>query len=278
MVSAPADPTYFGSFAGWVAKRYGRGGEYWNKLFKSNHSGVAFQEVQYYEVWNEENFQDQWVDKNVLGNCVAGVNPANYAQVYLNARNGIRAQDSQAIVLVGGLGQAHANTNNNNTCSDPLGQPMTCTPASFLQRMYSVNGAMRGGDDGVGIHPYPVKGDTYTDPTAAPIATIQQMRATLRSSPVSDPNVPLFITEVGWATYPNSGNPVWTPSQQATAIDSSADQILRSNCGVQMFLVHSYDYPASNTPWGIRGSASETQYATTANRLETTSESPLTLC
>ena len=96
--------------------------------------------VREYEIWNEPNITAFWKPKP---------NPAAYAQLLKTAYAAIKAVDSQAIVLSGGLSPAATDGTD-------------FSPPAFLQKLYE-NGA-KGSFDAVAAHPYcwPASpGDTY---------------------------------------------------------------------------------------------------------------------
>ncbi len=133
---------------------------------------------------------------------------AAYAQLYLAARAAIHLADPGAPVLIGGLANG--------------------TP--FLSELLAIPG-VAGQIDGVAVHPY----------DAGPlqvVARVRDYRRTLRS--LGAGNVPLYVTEYGWATRP-AGNPTYAPaSQQGPFIGEVATALLRSDCNVRAAVFYAW--------------------------------------
>jgi hypothetical protein len=114
----PRSAADYASFAAAFARRYGRGGVFWDE-----HPALPAQPVQTYEIWNEPDNPVFWTPEPDAG---------RYAALYLAARSAIKAIDPGAAVIVGGLTR----------------------PASFLASMLSADPGLTGNVDGVAIHPY----------------------------------------------------------------------------------------------------------------------------
>jgi polysaccharide biosynthesis protein PslG len=108
---APADPRAFASFAATVVNRYAGAG------------------IQTWEIWNEPN--RGWGPRP---------DPVAYAALLSDTSTAIRAVESNALVLVGGLSPA---------ITQPGG---TYSPQDFLSRLYQLGA--RGSFGGVAVHPY----------------------------------------------------------------------------------------------------------------------------
>jgi hypothetical protein len=162
-VVAPAHVGDFAAFAGALARRYGRGGSFWQ-----SHSSLPQVPVTDYEIWNEEN-------SNTFMHPQTSA-PEAYADLYMAARAAIKSVDPQATVVVGGLA---------------LGKSDVTDEVQFIQRMYAHRPDLAGHVDGVGLHPYQqTLADTYM--------RLAKFRQALDQ--VAGPSVPLEITEIGWAT------------------------------------------------------------------------------
>ena len=109
---APQSNAQFAAFAGIAAKRYAPLG------------------VHYWEIWNEPNLGDFWLPSN---------SAALYVDLLKQTSVAIKAQDSSAFIITGGLGPAATDGYN-------------VSPRDFLIQMYA-NGA-KGYFDAVGDHPY----------------------------------------------------------------------------------------------------------------------------
>lgn len=79
----------FAAYAGALAGRYGRGGEFWEE----NPGLPAGGEIRIYEIWNEPN----------LAGAPTYFDPGGYAQLYLRAAREIRRADPDAQVVFGSL-------------------------------------------------------------------------------------------------------------------------------------------------------------------------------
>jgi hypothetical protein len=194
------------------------------------------------EIWNEENSSSYWQPQPDAG---------AYAALYEAARSAIHSVDPTVQAIVGGL----------------------LNPgAPFLQNLYGALGGSSGRIDAVGMHPYgndPVQ-DMYPD--------IVDVRSTLDQH--GDINVPIDITEFGWATQGGlfSSAPIATEQQRAQYITQFTQTVAQSNCGVDRILPHTWvskeqdpnnaeDWFGLVHPDGTRR-ASESAYSATILQLE----------
>jgi hypothetical protein len=166
-----------------------------------------------YEIWNEENSSAFWRP---------APDPAAYARLYLAARAAIHRADPGVPVLIGGL----ANTG-----------------SGFLARLLRRPG-LRGQVDGVAVHPY------GRDP-AQVLTRVRGYRLQLRALAAGD--VPLYVTEYGWATQPAGGRTYATAAERGPFISTVAQDLLRSDCGVRMVIFYAWTTgqgnPASADQW-----------------------------
>jgi hypothetical protein len=165
--SPPADPRQYAAYAAAVARRYGRGGDFWRERPELPQLPVTK-----YEIWNEENTEFFWRGQSNA--------PEYYADLYLAARGAIKAVDPQARAIVGGL--ALENTG-------------VTDPDDFVTRMYRHRPGLVGNVDGIGFHP-------YTPDVAGVYIKLREIRATLAR--VGAGNPPLELTELGWTTATTS--------------------------------------------------------------------------
>ena len=161
--SPPARTDDYTSYAAALARRYGRGGEFW-----SAHPELVQLPVTRYEVWNEQNAETFWHPQDRA--------PEDYADLYLATRTALRSVDPAARVIVGGLA---------------LGNRGVTSETEFLERMYRHRPDLRGNVDALGFHPYAASVEGV-------YAKLKEMRATLAR--LGAARVPLELTEIGWTT------------------------------------------------------------------------------
>jgi hypothetical protein len=114
----PASVDDFADYAGALAARYGRGGDFWAAF-----PDLTELPVTTYEIWNEPNLAGFWQP---------APDPDRYMELYAAARAAIEAVDPDATVIVGGL------------------VPGT----DFAERLYASRPDARELIDGIGYHPY----------------------------------------------------------------------------------------------------------------------------
>ena len=197
--SPPADISQYASFARGLASRYGPGGSFWTQ-----NPQVPYDPVHMYEIWNEEDSYRYWN---------TGPNPAQYAQMYLQARAAIRSEDPNAIVIVGGL------TDGNGEAD------------AFVRQMFAADPDLRGNVDGFGLHPYVVTPNDFE----SRVATFRQTLDSLGAA-----SVPIDITELGWAYQ----GPVHEPGRASIFADL-ATALGNSNCGIRVLAPYDWMDPPS---------------------------------
>lgn len=154
----------FAAFAGALARRYGRSGDFW-----SEHDWLTPVPITDYEIWNEENSTTFWPSQADA--------PERYADLYAASRQAIKAADPQARVVVGGLALVNP--------------PTVMDEIEFLKRMLAHRPDLAGAIDGVGLHPYQATVANMLFRLAGVRAGIDQ---------VLGPGVPIDLTELGWST------------------------------------------------------------------------------
>jgi hypothetical protein len=195
---SPAHIADFAAFAAALAHRYGPGGTFW-----SSHPSVPVVPVTEFEIWNEENSTVFWHQQ--------GGNAEAYADLYMAARNAIRAVSPSSRVIVGGLA-----LNNPPSVTDEV---------DFVRRMYAHRPDLAGNVDGIGLHPYQATvGDTYM--------RIARFRQGINA--IAGPSVPIEITEVGWSTTAVS------ETDRAADLAQMALDLPRSDCNVDAFLPYTW--------------------------------------
>lgn len=175
----PADTAHFTEFMRYLAERYqGR--------------------VAAYELWNEPNLRREWTGSSL--------NAADFVALVAAGAAGVRAVDSQAVVISGA--PATTGINDGLTAIDDR---------QYLQAM----AAAGIGDvvDAVGVHPYgwanpPAASAADPDPVAPSHNnhpsfffgdTLRDYRAILDQT--GYPDMPLWATEFGWGTFEGFGAP-----------------------------------------------------------------------
>lgn len=161
----PASSAQFATWAGAVAARYGSKG------------------VRYFEIWNEPNLAVFWQPKP---------DPAAYSADLKAAYAAIKAADSSAVVLSGGLAPAEDDGTNYD-------------PRTFLQDMYT-NGA-GGSFDELGYHPYSYPDSPNTVASWSGWSMMNDTSPSIRSIMTAngDSGKKIWITEYGAPTSgPNS--------------------------------------------------------------------------
>jgi hypothetical protein len=166
-----------------------------------------------YEIWNEENSSEFWRP---------APDAAAYARLYVTARAAIHRVDPGVPVLIGGLANPGA-----GFLAEVLARP-----------------ELQGQVDGVAVHPY------GRDP-AQVLNLVRAYRLQLRRLGAGD--VPLDITEYGWATQPVGGPAYATAAERGPFIAAVAGALLRSDCRVGMVVFYAWTTaqatPASADQW-----------------------------
>src|SRR5918993_758681 len=118
----PASNTDFAFFAAALVRRYGPGGEFWQR-----HPELPQLPIQSWQVWNEPNIPVYWP---------SGPNPGEYAAMLRAVSSGIKAVDPGAKVVTAGLNESE------------IGIKL----APFLNGMYRAGA--KGSFDVLALHPY----------------------------------------------------------------------------------------------------------------------------
>lgn len=136
--------------------------------------------------------------------------PEPYARAYLAVRREIREVDPQASVWVGGLSDR--------------------APA-FLSAMYKTEPGLRGNVDAVGLHP-------YGEDLGGVLLKVVALRRALET--LGEGEVPIAITEMGWATRGRSEVPHAPDAVRARRVAMAAEVLALSDCGVEHVLPHTW--------------------------------------
>lgn len=172
----PRDPASIFRLAYELTHRYGVAGTYWGCVVPGVLCRRPYQPVVAWQVWNEPDLPAWWR---------TGVDPAGYLKLLQYAYLGMKLGDPNSEVVLGGL-SLHG-----------------LLPGGFLEQLYDLDAAPW--FDTLAIHPYAVNVGTV-------IAHIQTAR--LIATQKGDPNVPLRITEYGYAT---GGASSWTTTAPCQA-------------------------------------------------------------
>jgi hypothetical protein len=132
-------------------------------------------QVAAYEIWNEPNLTYEW------GNQTP--DPAAYTAMLKAAHAAIKAVDSDALVLSGGLSTTGS------------GSPTAYGDLDFIQGMYEAGA--KGYFDALGSHPYPFgRAPAEVDPWGLSLSRVQEQHQVMIAN--GDGQTPIWITEVGW--------------------------------------------------------------------------------
>ncbi|MEX2195995.1 MAG: hypothetical protein WD844_11980 [Thermoleophilaceae bacterium] len=242
----PRDPAVYGEFAGAVARRYGANGSYWRE-----NPEIPALPVTDYEIWNAPNNAAHYYPRP---------DPAHYADMFLAAREAIRAADPGADVWVGGLAGVDA--------------------ADFVRRMFAARPALHGKVDAVAIHPYAFDADAAT-------RMIVELRNTLDRLGEARAGIP--VTEVGWHTVGDGPGRRISDGQRAGYLAALTERLARSDCGVWTFMPHTWSTKEQNTlsggewyglwsPADATPNASGRAYEATVRRFARARSADLPLC
>jgi hypothetical protein len=174
----------FAAFAGEAVHRYGPDGVFWER-----HPELPYRPLRVWQLWNEPNLQAFWRPY---------VDARGYAELVRLAAAEIRAVDPEAEVVLGGF------SGNRSTKTRWSAQ-------AYLEQLYAVPGVAES-FDGVAIHPY----------ASRTRGVLDRIRNALAITAVHDPEVDLWITEIGWAS---AGPEVWS---LVKTIDGQAKLLRRS--------------------------------------------------
>jgi hypothetical protein len=212
----PASDAEFATYAAALARRYGRGGDFW----KANPT-LPYLPVTTWEIWNEENLSAFWG---------TGCSPAAYGDLFLAAQGAIRGVDPDATVIIGGL-------------ADGGYTRTSCSAEDFVSRLAEARPQALAAAGGLGFHPY----GTYLSGTFSAVAQIRRGLDDLGQTAM-----PLYLTEFGWDASGYIAGPslpeTSTTGQpnRADALRLSALNLSLSNCLVRNLMIHTWITPERN--------------------------------
>jgi O-antigen ligase len=214
----PSDPSDFARFAGEFARRYGMA-------------------IHFYQIWDEPNLGDRWNGE---------VNPTAYAEMLRQAREAIRANDPDAVILLAGLAPTVENSRVN--MSDWL----------YLRKLYEV-GAGQYFDIACG-KPYGFStgpDDRRVDANVLNFSHIILMREEMEAH--GDAAKPLWASHFGWNALPQgwTGKPsVWgqvTEEYQASYTFNALERVEREWPWMGVMALENWqpNAPADDPLWGF---------------------------
>jgi hypothetical protein len=197
------------AWSGWVAaatRRFGRGGSFW-----AQHPELRYLPIKRWEIGNEVNSKIFWCP---------GANPEQYASVYSASLDAITEVDPDAEVMVAGLAPHFTPQSDGN-----LDVP------SFLRRMTAADPSLRERIHSVAIHP-------YAETPERALAIVERFRLAMRAAGM--PETPMIANEIGWYTQGPTGMLKASESERAEKIAAVANQIWRTDCGVEGLAPYSW--------------------------------------
>jgi hypothetical protein len=214
----PKDPNDMGAFAAVLAKRYGPDGDFWTQ-----HPDVPKVPIRAWQVWNEPNLLAYWA---------TGPSPAEYAALLKATADGLRSVDPGADVVTAGLPYSKL--------------AKTLTPERFLLGMYAAGA--KGSFNTLAVHP-------YSDTVSRMVVALKRIRRVLKRG--GDSGVPIWVTEVGWASSGPKSVFTVNRSKQASLIASTVRTLARArnSIGLRGLVIHtlrdSRPGPNDHDYWGF---------------------------
>ena len=214
----PRNPNDFGAFAAVLAKRYGPGGDFWKQ-----HPDIPDVPIRAWQVWNEPNLPVYWAD---------GPSPERYTELLKATAAAVHSVDPNADIVSAGLPYSR--------------DRRVLSPEQFLSDMYAAGA--KGSFTTLAVHP-------YSDTVTRMVDALGRIRNVLNAA--GDNDVPIWVTEIGWAT---SGPPsVFTvnPRRQAQLIGRTVRTLARkrNSLGVRGLVIFtlrdSRPGPADHDYWGF---------------------------
>jgi hypothetical protein len=181
----PAAGTAGGAWSAFLAQAVGRYGP--NGTFWSENPGLPVRPVRTWQIWNEQNFKY----------FVSKPDPAEYGKLVKLSYGAIKAADSGAKVILGGMFAYPKGGGRPGTCrTKTKGSPSLCAPA-FLEQMYKKTPGIKAKFNGVALHPYTTNYQELTP-------DIEEFRDVLSDN--HDAAKGLWITELGWSSQNRAAN------------------------------------------------------------------------
>jgi hypothetical protein len=163
-----ADLHRFQLFLDALVHRYGNGGDFWDAL-----PLIPYTPVTHWQVWNEPNLHTYWAGE---------LKPKAFAKFLSIARDAITSADPLAKIVLAGMPETKA------------GLPMS----TYLKGLYKVKGFAQD-IDAVAAH-------SYAANAKGALATMRKERRVMDEN--GDPDKPLWVTEIGWASAGPKNHPL----------------------------------------------------------------------
>ena len=214
----PKNPADMGAFAAVLAKRYGPNGDFW-----AQHPSLPNVPIRDWQVWNEPNLPVYWV---------TGPSPSEYTALLKATADGLRSVDPGADVVTAGLPYSKLRG--------------TLSPERFLSGMYAAGA--KGSFNTLAVHP-------YSDTVSRMVVALKRMRRVLTRG--GDSGVPIWVTEVGWASSGPKSVFTVTAAKQASLIASMVRTLARDrqSIGMKGVVIHNLrdqrPGPGDHDYWGF---------------------------
>lgn len=196
----------FGAMMAAIATRYGRNGLFWQQ-----NPALPYRPIDVYEIWNEQHLRGAWCPRP---------EPEVYADYFVESARAIRAVDSQADVIVGGLGLLSPNRK----------EPDYLAPDVYLRRAVARQPQLPELASGVAVHAYP-------GPAAdSQLKFVSRLRDALRAGNIPN-KVPMLLNEIGWYI---KGDGAFTEEERVTAYNNLTRRLSRTNCNISGILQHAW--------------------------------------
>lgn len=221
----PSNPAEFAEYTAKVVARYGPGGSFWEA-----HAELASFAPEHFEIWNEP---------YLSAFSAGGVNPGRYARLVKAAVSAGRAANPQAKYLL-------------QVEKTPSGDARH----TFVDDMYEAVPDLNDYFDAAAAHPY-AGSSAPDDPRGGwGFPRLGDVREELVSHDAADK--PVWITEVGWSTCPQSSSYCTSESKQAS-YTAQMFELLQSKYSAYVEAVFLYrledinDNPSDKEGWfGLR--------------------------
>lgn len=207
----PVDLNSYAAAAGEVARRYGRGGTFWD--------GQPFRArpISRYFIWNEANTFPNWCPRP---------DPVAYAHLVAGASQAIKSHDPRGRVVVGGM-----------PTIAPHRPPAYVEPGDFLADMTASNPNLVSLVDEIGVNVF------WFAPDEGPTDKISWFREELRRGGIPD-STRMLVSEAGW---PTAGPLGFTETERTRRLRKFTRALPRTNCNVPSMFLHTWITPERNT-------------------------------
>lgn len=213
----PARERDYAALAAALARRYGRGGSYWDE-----NPALAEHPVTTIEIWNEPNYGVFWCPQP---------DPDAYASLLVAAADAIHDVDPRARVILGGLAAFRVG-------AAPPGQPPRAAVPDFLAAVVRAAPGVRKRVAAIGVHP-------YGRSAAEALAKLAWLRAATREAGLG--GVPLSVSESGWYVSGSRGaGTALSEGERATLLREVTLGVAASGCEIAELAAHTWVTPEQN--------------------------------